>query len=310
MGFVVLCLGALTLVALCGSVLTGLALLAGRRRLQRLAPAAQARLLLTAALVPLFFAFAAFAGWHADIFLFRCHAHGCLRDHGGAWPPAMVTVLVVAMAGRVGSALVRIVRGIRRAHGARRAMESISRQDRCGVWVLPVDTVQAFVMGVRQPRVYVSRGLLAGTESGDLPPVLAHEEAHARRRDPLRRLIASIGLAFHLPGIASRLDRRLARAHEMAADAAAAQVVGDAPRVAEVLVRLARLHTMQPAPLMASFGGDLEARVHDLLRSDTRSDRPGAALLLGAAMIAAGLAIWAADPIHHAAELLLRVLSQ
>lgn len=309
LGFVPLFVVATALVLAVVSAAMGAAVVIGQRWLTRQAPAAQSRVLLAAAVAPVFVGLTVLGGMEADVILFQCDVHGCLRDHATAWPSLSVMILVAAIAVRVGIALARAGVGARRARSMRRALESVSLKKDAGLRVLPIDEPEAFVMGVLRPQVYVSRGLLTTAGGGDLKPVLAHEQAHARRRDPLRRLIASVGLAFHLPGIAALLDRRLARAQEMAADAAAARAVGDAPRVAEVLVRLARLRKARRVPAMALLGGDLEARVRDLLRTDARPNHPRPALLLGAALALVLFALLAAHPIHTDGELLLRFLS-
>ncbi len=113
-----------------------------------------------------------------------------------------------------------------------------------------------------------------------------------------------------LPGIASILERRLARAQEMAADEAAAHVVGDPSRVAELLIRLARLQSARSAAAVAWLGSDLEARVRDLLHTGRRPDYPSAALLLGAAAAAVILGLLGAHQIHSDAEFLLKVLGR
>ena len=60
------------------------------------------------------------------------------------------------------------------------------------------------VRGVLRPRVVVSRDLLRAVDTESMAAIVAHERAHSRRRDPLRRLLASLLLAFHLPPVATR----------------------------------------------------------------------------------------------------------
>src|SRR5690606_16635337 len=138
--------------------------------------------------------------------------------------------------------------------------------DTQGMRVLPFDEPQAFVVGLARPTLFVTRGLLSDRHREHLAPVIAHERAHLRRRDPLRRLVAALALAFHVPGLASVLERRLGRAHEMAADAEAATEVGSRQRVARALVRLTRARRRAP-DVALGFGSssDVEARVACLL---------------------------------------------
>ena len=146
------------------------------------------------------------------------------------------------------------------------------------------------------------------TEERDLEAVVAHEFSHVRRRDPLRRLIATLAFAFHVPGIASALERQLARAQEAAADADAAHTLGDGPRVALSLVRLARLQLARPPLAVGLFEDGLGLRVRELLISHPRPDRPPVVLLLGLLAAVAATALVAADPIHFAFEGLLELI--
>jgi len=307
-GFFLLCVAAVALIALVTSAALGTAVTAGERWLRLLAPAAQARILLAAALAPAVATLAFLGGWVADIHVFGCHAHGCL-EHRSAWPAAPAFVLGLAGLGRLVTATARMTADARRSNATCRALALASCNTTSGASVLPVDEPQAFVVGLLRPRLYVSRGLVGAAARDDLELVLAHERSHARRRDPLRSLIAKIGLAFHVPGIAGALERRLARAQEMAADADAASTVGDGSRVAEVLVRLARLRVARPALGTAWFGDDLDARVCALLSAPSHLDRPGGGVLVAAGVGTVVLALSVADPIHRGVEFLLRVLS-
>ena len=174
---------------------------------------------------------------------------------------------------------------------------------------MPVDEPQAFVVGMLRPRTYLSQGLLERIDPRDLESVMAHESSHIRRRDPLRRLTASLGLAFHLPGIACVIERRLTATLESAADADAARVLGDPLRVAEALVKLARLRMARLPLAVGMLDSDLEFRVRELLTPATRPDRPAAGLLIAIATSGFAAALLVADPVHTAFESLVRFLA-
>ncbi|MGH2949992.1 MAG: M56 family metallopeptidase, partial [Solirubrobacteraceae bacterium] len=77
----------------------------------------------------------------------------------------------------------------------------------------------AFCIGLLRPRIYVSRAALEILGADERAAVLAHEVHHARRRDPLRLLVARAladGL-FFLPAL-RRLTERYAALAELAAD--------------------------------------------------------------------------------------------
>ena len=98
-----------------------------------------------------------------------------------------------------------------------------------------------FAAGLFRQRIYVSRELVENEDGAPmLDVVMAHERAHVTRRDSLRAAIATFALAFHVPRIARRLERKLADAHEAAADEQAARETGSPARVADVIVRLDR----------------------------------------------------------------------
>jgi Zn-dependent protease with chaperone function len=297
---------AFSVVAAFVSMTTGAALALGTRGLGGLAPAARARVLLAAAVAPALAGLTCAVALLVDTQLFGCDAHHCLKRHAVVQLPPLVLALAIASLVRVSAALVQAARNVRRSALVCRVLEAPGPQQ--GPRVLSLAEPQAFVAGLLQPQVYVSRGLMEAYDDADLEVVIAHEQAHVRRRDPLRRLLASVALAFHVPGIAGLLKRDIVRAQEMAADADAARAVHDAPRVAEALVRMARLRVRHPA-LVAWLGDHLEARVESLLDGYPGSDRPGPRALVAAAAVALGLGIVAAEPIHQIAEALLGLLA-
>lgn len=95
-----------------------------------------------------------------------------------------------------------------------------------------------FCAGLLRPAVYVTEGTLRAGHSAELRAILAHEEHHRARRDPLRLLCAQVvadGLR-PLPPFASLADRQAALA-ELAADAASVKALGDVKPLASALAR-------------------------------------------------------------------------
>lgn len=307
MSTLLVALGALGLVAAAVSLLLGAILLADGSWLERLAPPAQSRIVLAAVLAPMLIAVAFAGAVIVDLGVLGCTAHHCAHHAAGA-PLALQAVGALLLIRFVtGSA--NALRALRRSRSARRALESVSTQAGAGFCVLPFAEPQAFVLGGWRPRVFVSRGLLDAASSEEIDPVLAHERAHALRRDPLCRMIATLALAFHLPALAPALRRRLIRSQEIAADAEAARTIGDGPRMAGALLRFARLRLAGPMASMApSFAGDLEARVKELLLPGARPDQPRALVLGGLAVATLVGALALADSVHHGLETALAVL--
>jgi hypothetical protein len=90
------------------------------------------------------------------------------------------------------------------------------------VTLLDDDRPQAFCAGYLRPRIYLSTGARDSLTEGELNAVMAHEDHHLRRRDPLRIALVRIladGL-FFMP-ILPRLAERYVSLAELAADEAA-----------------------------------------------------------------------------------------
>jgi len=297
-GFLALTGAALALVFALASAASGVLVLAARGRLGRLAPPARARLLLGAALAPALAGAAASAAVAADIAWSAVSRH-CAERFAEASPAWPVAGFAAVWLGWFAWSLLRgSVAGLRAVRAGSR-LRALSPRDPRGFRRIASSEAHAFVIGFRRPEVFLSEGLLRGVDPDAVETVLAHERAHVRRRDPLRRLLAGLALAFHLPGVAGALARALRRAEEASADAEAARALGDRARVAEALVRFARLRL--PAALAAGFQGDgLEARVREVLAGEPTSNSP-AAPLLAALALAALAATLAAGPALHAA---------
>ena len=299
--------GPLALFVILASALVWAALIAGRRRLARLAPSAQSRIALAAAVAPAFLS-AVFAGGAIYDIVLSGPADFCLRPHDSATPSLILLLSVAILVGRVLTSGIQTTGAVLSAVRLSRAITGAAPKAFMGCLVLPIEEPQAYVLGILKPRVYLSQGLLEQANEDDLASVLAHERAHAARRDPLRRLIASLGLVLHLPGIAHLLDRLLTRTQEMAADADAARVVGDRVRVAESLVRFARLRRPSRAVAVEFGSGDLEARVKELLDThQRRGGRPSAAELISCSAALCLFALFAAHGLHYLAQALLRL---
>lgn len=121
----------------------------------------------------------------------------------------------------------------------------------------------AFCAGLLRPTVVVSSSLVASLSPSALAAVLAHEAAHARKRDPLRQILAyAIARGLWIAPAARRGADHLRLRLEVAADRAAA---GHAGRRALAEALLA-LH-VQPAASDAVAGGasELTARIDALV---------------------------------------------
>jgi Zn-dependent protease with chaperone function len=186
-----------------------------------------------------------------------------------------------------------------------------ARATRLGLPTSPVVTrldgrPAAFTIGLFRPRIVVSEVVVEALTEAELDALLLHEAAHARRRDPLRLVIAGFcrDLLFFLP-VSYTLFRRVGEAQERAADDAAAVTAGPL-EVAGALLALLKLAGRQPEDglVPAAAGADPEARIRRLLdvpeaRPSRRAflSRAGATALVSTALLASlvGMPVRAAD---------------
>lgn len=178
--------------------------------------------------------------------------------------------------------------------------------------VVPSDHPFSFVAGLVRPEIWVASALEDSLAADQLAVVLAHERAHAERRDPLRAATAA-ALSWPLwPSVRRAILGELALAAEQACDEAAALRLGDRLRVAEAILaveRLVRRTSPSFVPCSASaFGGsNVRARVHGLV-GDLGAERLPR-LVSGVAVAVVGVALpVGADALHHGMEHWIRLL--
>jgi hypothetical protein len=95
---------------------------------------------------------------------------------------------------------------------------------------------QAFCAGYLRPRIYISSGAVGRLPGAQLEAVVAHERYHARRRDPLRILLARVlgDCLFFMP-VLRRLADRYGALSELAADEEAVRRAGAGTLAAALL---------------------------------------------------------------------------
>jgi len=154
---------------------------------------------------------------------------------------AGAVILLLAACGLVAvirgcAATVRLVRTQRQFLGEMSVCGSLP--DQAGVVVFDHARPQAFCAGYLRPRIFVSTATVDVLRSADLQAVLAHENEHRERRDPLRTASAGVlGHALSLLPALRRLVERYAELAELRADAAAVrQSHGDRAPLAAALL--------------------------------------------------------------------------
>lgn len=232
-----------------------------RRRFTLLDAEQRAGLLLALALLPVVcaagaavLAFApAIGGFVVDA---HCHADvGCSAHVPTLRTDASLAALLVLIAAAVFVAIGRSAsNGLRRSLSVARALALLDTQsgqpERRSNDAVPIEIAEsrerfAYCAGLVRPRVVVSSALFDALPALEREAVLAHERAHAARRDNLRALLAGIAL-WPVPRALKRgLLRDLAAAAELACDRRAANQIGG---TAAVAAALAAAHALPGAP--------------------------------------------------------------
>ncbi|ADB50904.1 M56 family metallopeptidase [Conexibacter woesei] len=226
-------------------------------------------------------------GPHAGPFAAVAACRGFLATHA-----TLGWALVGGLGALVATVAMRAARAVRRHRRASsRSRAALARARACTLLgreahLLDDPRPLAFCAGLLRPRVYVSQGALDGLGRDELLALLAHEAHHARRRDPLRRVLADV-LAeslFFLPVLRPLGERRAALA-ELRADAAAVAACGG-----DVRALAGALLSFEQADLGAAHGVDPE-RVDRLAGLPTGWTPPLAPLLAAFAALAGVLAV-------------------
>lgn len=168
------------------------------------------------------------------------------------------------------------------------------------------------VVGVLRPRLFIAERVLRECSPDEIRAIVAHEAAHVRRRDNLKRLLVRI-----CAGVSGRgwdLQHDWGAATEEAADASAlAREPLLRSALAQALVRVARLASPRDLHATANafyLGGSVESRVRRILdASDFEDPQPYGCALLASVGAVFVLALIAAAPVLHlAVEAAVRLL--
>jgi Zn-dependent protease with chaperone function len=133
--------------------------------------------------------------------------------------------------------------------------------------------------GLRQPIILISPEAYAVLSMPELRCAIAHELAHARAGDNLKKLVLHL-CAF--PGMGA-LERAWLEAAEFSADAAAVKSEADAVELASALVKVSRLRGRAIPAIASGFCPSgptqlLASRVERLLHRDAYRDKDSGAL--------------------------------
>lgn len=233
--------------------------------------------------------------------------HICPFHPPDPWPLLPISLAVLAAVGvRPLVRLGHLLRDVRRANDLAGLVSGNSL-----LVMADLSAPNAITVGWFRPRIIVDRSWWRGLGSFERQVVLAHEQAHLRRRDPLTLMVLRVLLAFAPAETGRALLSRWEDLSETLADRHAGHAVGDPLAVAEILVRQYRSRHSLPAFVAPFGGGRLECRVRALLAEPSGAipldpDLDGAALVGVSAVLVLVLA--GAPYVHAAVEAVLNHL--
>lgn len=287
---------------------------------RRMAPVSGARLLLGLRLLPAGFALFVVAGFCTPGYLW-------LEPKGVPEPMGLPCSAAAVMGLAIwGLSLARATRALARSFGHIRRCRERSREmrlpgERMAAWVIDGGAPCVMLAGVLRPRLVISRGVVEALSAEQLSAVVRHERAHWISHDNLKRLLVLLAPGI-LPFVSGfrNLEPAWAKISEWAADDRAA---AGKPRrslsLAAALVRVARLGSAAPAPVLATplmaDGADLSERVSRLLRPARRTAQhrhrePVLAASAGLLLTGALIAVMAHPVTLHSAHEFLEFLIQ
>lgn len=247
--------------------------------------------------------------YHDDGHPHLCFTH--LAAHQGHWLGwVLIAAVCLALATRLGLDLKRVVT----ASGlVRRLIASAQANPALGAWVVPTAAVWCLSVGVFRPRVVLTEGLIATIDPGEIGVILAHEDAHRRRRDTLVRLILRLFTLSLLPGPRRYLLTSLELTSEQACDEEAAAQVGDRVQVAATIVamerRMSQTLTTRFAPLVAGFGSSSVVERVESMLAPPRHNAPGLSTASGFSIALVVAMIASYEHMHHITESVLALLN-
>ncbi|MEO1079196.1 MAG: M48 family metalloprotease [Pseudomonadota bacterium] len=173
----------------------------------------------------------------------HCHGSNCdvhqpvflIMHPAGAALAATSVLVIIAL-------VFAAQRAIRRGRRLLRMLAQLSDETPVLDYALvPSSDAIAWCAGLLRPRVYLSTALEALFSDRDLQIVLAHEHAHARRRDNLRHLLVSWATMAWRRRQRRDFLEHYAECTEAACDSVAAAHVGSARAVIDLIERLPEL---------------------------------------------------------------------
>lgn len=216
-----------------------------------------------------------------------------VEEQLGAWPLALSALWLLFAASVVWQAVAVCRRTSDLCRDWTGGLPALQEQQGMPVFTTNTSAPPMAVAGIRDPQLLVSSTLLQALEQSELERALAHETAHVRHRDNLRKLSF---LLCRFPGMAV-LERSWADASEFAADESAVGSKREALELASALVKIAGMQfaAAHPEALVTNLVGTSAstARRVQLLTSWEKNDSTsgGSRWIRTAVLAGAGVAL-------------------
>lgn len=306
-----------------GALISTLIFGLGRRWLNECPPSVRERLVLALLVCPVIAAVALVLGMSApgSFFSTSLAAQHCAVVAGQhftlcQWHAPQISLpewLVVGVFIVSAMVMATITFGVLRLFRAQRKMQFIRRMARRqpnGHYVLSVQQPMAFAAGIFRGEAFVSEGLTRSLTSSELSIVLAHEQAHIKRRDMLVTVVANNLARLQLPWVGKALRNAWHLAVEQCCDQQVAQQTGNRLAVADCLLRVSRLRLSQSADHAGPaachlLDGDLPARINALLHAPASARMTPVLSLSSMEFMALAGLLLSGPHIHHWMEMLL-----
>lgn len=285
-----------------------------KHRLTAVAAAERSTLLLALATLPVtvaaLVAVLGFTPWLGGMLVDRhCHADtGCGAHvpilHAGAPYALSVGALLLGTTLTLCGGVFRRLRHTQRFASALGVLAEPAPRARCEIIESPEPF--AYCIGLWRPKVLISTGLERALSAEALEAVVAHEHAHAARRDNLRHGLAALALLPLGPRARRALLADLTLSSEQACDRTAIETTGNASALLGALAAMRSDRRRTPRLRTTSFGATttLASRLAALDGSDStaRNVYVVPAIIAGVYTVATLATTYVA---HHGAERLL-----
>lgn len=166
---------------------------------------------------------------------------------------------------------------------------------------------QAFTSGLLRPRCFYTSSLRDGVTPAELAVVRLHEEAHAQRFDPLKKLLFALLAGFFPRGARRYLNRQMALCIEQCADEQVIRQGWSETFIAQTLLKVTRLSNAIKqgaiaSPLCCHFAlQQLDARIQYLL-GDRKGHSFPPVLIAVIFLLLTGSCLFSVDALHHLIE--------